>query len=417
MFGFRNDKINLRHVSNGQVVKYRGKYGTKKRTILFEFGHFEDNTVYWQADIVVLSERPQNDYVILTSKIVDDTIYEQRPFDDNGGTFDYPTPEELIRYDQAVDLYYVKLWNGSGKLSKTDVHQRKRFDNKISMMSLYVNPPKYLFAKSNQGSTYIFEFGRVSYGSVNNCAISSNGYRLYNDKITEKPGEISFFTNYDCLIELREATETEKKLLFLQAVEAHKKAEKTKKMDFSELLNIEEDTMLYAYDGIYEYVFPYGGHKRIEGITSVVYNDGCMKEPASYDRNFRLTYYTKGDSPYKKTSVGSLDNFKILRKATDEEIELYEKAKEQELEFQEILKKKELQETTKRDFESRLRPFVTKVLVSHGKDDVWRPAIFGCILESFPKYMIVGGIQYEHCLPYQKYRHLLGKKFNSSDMP
>jgi hypothetical protein len=73
--------------------------------------------------------------------------------------------------------------------------------------------------------------------------------------------------------------------------------------------------------------------------------------------------------------------------------------------------------TEKRDFEPRLRPFISKVLVSNGKDDVWRPAIFGCISESFPRYMIVGGQQYKYCIPYRGNQHLIGKKFNSSDMP
>ena len=61
--------------------------------------------------------------------------------------------------------------------------------------------------------------------------------------------------------------------------------------------------------------------------------------------------------------------------------------------------------------DSSLRPFVSKVLVSNGDGDVWRPAIFGCITELGERYMTVGGQQWKHCIPLKGHRELLGKLF------
>jgi hypothetical protein len=115
------------------------------------------------------------------------------------------------------------------------------------------------------------------------------------------------------------------------------------------------------------------------------------------------------------SSLALYDSLSILRYANADEINIFEK------EHAKWLHQKQEEEqktkTEKRDIESRFRPFISKVLVSNGKDDVWRPAIFGCISESFPRYMIVGGQQYKYCIPYRGNQHLIGKKFNSSDMP
>jgi hypothetical protein len=62
-------------------------------------------------------------------------------------------------------------------------------------------------------------------------------------------------------------------------------------------------------------------------------------------------------------------------------------------------------------FDSSLRPFVSKVLVSNGDGDVWRPAIFGCIAELGERYMTVGGQQWKYCIPLKGHRELLGKVF------
>jgi hypothetical protein len=124
------------------------------------------------------------------------------------------------------------------------------------------------------------------------------------------------------------------------------------------------------------------------------------------------------------SSLALYKELDILRYANADEINTFEKEhakwlhqQTEEEQKQEKKKQTTQSKTSKRDYESRLRPFISKVLVSNGKDDVWRPAIFGCISESFPRYMIVGGQQYKYCIPYRGNQHLIGKKFNSSDMP
>ena len=62
-------------------------------------------------------------------------------------------------------------------------------------------------------------------------------------------------------------------------------------------------------------------------------------------------------------------------------------------------------------FDSSLRPYVSKVLVSNGAGDVWRPAIFGCISELGERYMTIGGQQWKYCIPLKGHRELLGKEF------
>ena len=61
--------------------------------------------------------------------------------------------------------------------------------------------------------------------------------------------------------------------------------------------------------------------------------------------------------------------------------------------------------------DSSLRPYVSKVLVSNGDGDVWRPAIFGCVPELGDRYITVGGQQWKHCIPLKGHRELLGKVF------
>ena len=62
-------------------------------------------------------------------------------------------------------------------------------------------------------------------------------------------------------------------------------------------------------------------------------------------------------------------------------------------------------------FDSSLRPFVSKVLVSNGEGDVWHPAIFGCVPELGDRYMTDGGQQWKHCIPFKGHKELLGKVF------
>jgi uncharacterized protein YodC (DUF2158 family) len=58
---------------------------------------------------------------------------------------------------------------------------------------------------------------------------------------------------------------------------------------------------------------------------------------------------------------------------------------------------------------STLVPFESKVLVRDSRDDIWRPAIFGCFNGKTPPYYVLGGIGWKYCIPYEGNEHLRGK--------
>lgn len=55
-----------------------------------------------------------------------------------------------------------------------------------------------------------------------------------------------------------------------------------------------------------------------------------------------------------------------------------------------------------------LKPFESKVLVRINSNYEWKPAIFGCFQEgsSYP-FVVLGGICWAHCIPYEDNEHLL----------
>lgn len=195
---------------------------------------------------------------------------------------------------------------------------------------------------------------------------------------------------------------------------------------------------MFAANNYVDYIFHYGGHNRIEGLTNVTYQaDGCLEitHSGAYKR-FYASRSSSEDSPYSKPSVGSFDDLKILRLATDEEIDLYQHQIELAEKIEKIRKANEDADENKKTtglmigtlpddadeeasgrnkslavFDSSLRPYVSKVLVSNGDGDVWRPAIFGCVPELGDRYMTVGGQQWKHCIPLKGHRELLGKVF------
>ena len=65
-----------------------------------------------------------------------------------------------------------------------------------------------------------------------------------------------------------------------------------------------------------------------------------------------------------------------------------------------------------------LKPFESKVLVRDEENLAWRPAIFGLynpqIEEYFP-FIVVGGVFYTYCIPYEGNQHLLGTTNDCDD--
>ena len=59
---------------------------------------------------------------------------------------------------------------------------------------------------------------------------------------------------------------------------------------------------------------------------------------------------------------------------------------------------------------STLIPFESRVLVRDSEMGIWLPDFFGCLDNSNEcPYMVVGGIRWKYCIPYEGNEHLLGK--------
>lgn len=56
---------------------------------------------------------------------------------------------------------------------------------------------------------------------------------------------------------------------------------------------------------------------------------------------------------------------------------------------------------------STLVPFESRVLVRHTKDEIWKPAIFGCYTGY--RYYVLGNVHWVYCIPYEGNEHLCGK--------
>lgn len=57
---------------------------------------------------------------------------------------------------------------------------------------------------------------------------------------------------------------------------------------------------------------------------------------------------------------------------------------------------------------STLIPFESKVLVRNTKEEIWKPAIFGCYVNKKRPYYVLGGTCWKHCIPYESNTHLRG---------
>ena len=63
-----------------------------------------------------------------------------------------------------------------------------------------------------------------------------------------------------------------------------------------------------------------------------------------------------------------------------------------------------------------LKPFESRVLVRDSEMGIWLPDFFGCLDNSNEcPYMVVGGIRWKYCIPYEGNEHLLGKTEECKD--
>ena len=428
MFRFTNKKKFLKSLQPGQIVRHQGLISNI--VILFEFGHYDEikDKVYWQTARVQLGRQPEDDALTNTASVQFDRNVFEQVADNYKDGYSLASEKEIRRFEDVYDKFITGLYC-EGKLSK--VYIRLNHDLHLSRLQLAVEPPVFLYIKSDAAGECIFKAAPLtktndSRLNAENCfMINAREMALVNDKIELIPeGETRIISSYDN-IKIREATDTERKLLLIHAEDALKKErqkeidkkksiyDKTSKKIFkSDFKYIDVNRVFYAKQQDNIFIFTYAGvHINAEGNEIIKYNK-CLN---IYPDFCSFTVSGNKDGSFL-TSYSALG---ILRYANADEINIFEKEHAKWLHQQKEEEQKQTTQTKteKRDFEPRLRPFISKVLVSNGKDDVWRPAIFGCISESFPRYMIVGGQQYKYCIPYRGNQHLIGKKFNSSDMP
>ena len=436
IFGRR--KKFLKSLRQGQIIRHRSLFTNIYE--LMEFGHYDEQNdrVYFQRAKVVADNHPSSDRVVQIAKVSksgDSYIYEQIADDNKGVSYSLASVDEIERFEDAYDKQLLKFYLAdNGSMDDVGAYVRERTDGRLTRIALASDPPRYLYIKTKGGSCVIMEFKRIVPVADIGYALFAKGMFLLDDKIQELKGD-NYVCRYEVATEIREASDAERKLLDDHIRDFQKKREATKKMDFEEFLDVKIGTLMFAANNYVDYIFRYGGHNRIEGLTNVTYQaDGCLEitHSGAY-KKFYASRSSSEDSPYSKPSVGSFDDLKILRLATDEEIDLYQ----HQIELAEKIRKAnedadENKKTTglmigilpgdadeeangrnksRAVFDSSLRPYVSKVLVSNGDGDVWRPAIFGCVPELGDRYITVGGQQWKHCIPLKGHRELLGKVF------
>lgn len=370
---------------------------------LFEFGHLDEESgkVYWQTAIYY-TDSGHYEFTDMAAIRHDGKLFEQKEYKHYSDCSNIRLANELEKseYYDALDCKYT--WQYCQKLiSKQDLYVRPiENSERLSRLRLAVNPPEYLYVKTGINEM-IFKTAPLTMKNASQGVINYKEMIAINDeaRLCEK-GKIYPACDYnDALI--REATDSERKLLIAYTQDRIKKELRSSKMSFGDSLKVSLGTMLYASENYNSYIFPYGGHVRIEGSEILCYSGGCLK------------MHNKEASEFFVCDKGHLTHYSMLsslRMATDEEVKLYnEKKLQKEQQDIDIARREE----NIRTMESRMRPFVTKVLVSNGYGDIWRPAIFGCFAESGARYIIVGGQQFTYCVLYSKYRNLIGKKFNT----
>ena len=433
----------LKSLKQGQIICHRSLFTGINE--LMEFGHYDEqeDCVYFQRAKVDANKHYGSDSVVQMAKISksgDSYIFEQIADDNKGWSYSLASVDEIERFEDAYDMRLLKLYHAdAGSMNGVGDYIRERTDGRLNRFVLTIDPPRYLYIRTTGGSNVIMEFARIAPEMIG-YGLYAKGMYLLGDEIHELKGD-NYVCRYEDTAEIREPTDTERKLL-VHARDDQKKREATKKLSFMEFLDVKIGTLMFAANEHSDYVFRFGG--RIAGLSIVTYQaeEGCLEIT---HRDAHKIFHTgrsisSEDFSCSRPSVDSFEHLKILRLATDEEIDLYQKERMHQIELAEKTEKtrksnedadkikkaiglmtemlmddvdEEASGRNKRRaaFDSSLRPFVSKVLVSNGEGDVWHPAIFGCVPELGDRYMTVGGQQWKHCIPFKGHRELLGKVF------
>lgn len=392
----------LKNLKQGQVVKCSKRFGDE--VYLFEFGHFNEDTgeLFWQTAIYEKSKDAwvnalSNPSIIETATVAHNgKIFEQKLWEKGTGSFGLASSKEIQEFDEAYDIYITKEFCEE-RISKQEVYMRPLSSGMISRIQLAVKPPEYMCVHSINNEK-IFKSAPLTMLSNDQFSINYKEMIMVNDEVSiSEPGRVLGAWNYNNETTIREASDTERKLLVLEARKKKEHLEKDNQiLPKNKLKELKQETMLYAVDRgeikifYFHSINSFCGKERIDAL----YGYALITDKSEFFINFVIS-----------GNVCSYDDdLTVLRKATEEEIQLYEKIKKR----YEEERRTEIEK--KREYNSKFKPFVSKVLVCNGSGDIWIPATFGCVIENTDKpYVVVGGGRYSKCVFYNKNKELLGK--------
>ena len=338
IFGIR--KKFLKSLKQGQIIRHRSLFTNIYE--LMEFGHYDEqkDCVYFQRAKVVAGNYSGSDRVAQIAKVSksgDSYIYEQIADDNKGGSYSLASVDGIERFEDAYDKQLLKFYLAKVSMDDVGDYVRERTDGRLTKIALASDPPRYLYIRTKHGDYMIMEFERIAPVGNVGYGLFAKGMYLFGDEIQELEGD-NCVCRYEAATEIREATDTERKLLLVHVRNVQKKREATKKMDFKEFLDVKIGTLMFAANEHSDYVFRCGGHKRIEGTMDVMYQvEGCLEITHIGVR--RIFHAGRSTSEDFLHSVDSFDNLKILRIATDEESDLYQKERMYQIELSEMMEK------------------------------------------------------------------------------
>ena len=241
IFGRR--KKFLKSLKQGQIICHRSLFTGINE--LMEFGHYDEqeDCVYFQRAKVDANKHYGSDSVVQMAKISksgDSYIFEQIADDNKGWSYSLASVDEIERFEDAYDMRLLKLYHAdAGNMNGVGDYIRERTDGRLNRFVLTIDPPRYLYIRTTGGSNVIMEFARIAPEMIG-YGLYARGMYLLGDEIHELKGD-NYVCRYEDTTEIREASDAERKQL-VQARDAQKKREATKKLSFMVFLDVKIGT-------------------------------------------------------------------------------------------------------------------------------------------------------------------------------
>lgn len=230
IFKFNKKKF-FNSLKQGDVLFYRGPLS--EFSVLFEFGHYDssEDKLYWQTARVILGREPEYDKIGRTAKVANNGRIFEQEWSNTFTGLRRATSEEIERFEEAYDCY--QAWNfETGKLQRQEVYMRPRHDMKLTRIQLMINPPEYLYFNGT-----VFKSAGLSMTSEKDAMFLAKDMIMYYDDRIELIPEGKYQTVcYYYAHNIREATDTERKLLILRANEVRDETERKRRRELCNIL-------------------------------------------------------------------------------------------------------------------------------------------------------------------------------------